>query len=89
MSLNNDRFNATQRTLPEDVDLVRDEETGLYLAHFKKFNSRASGSLGASQPAEAVVKTALEWPGGVTCVSVPDPLSMKSLGLFAGERKAL
>lgn len=85
MSLNNGRFNAIERKLPDNVDLVHDQTTDLWLAHFKSFSSKASGSLGASQPAEAVVKMALEWPGGVKCVTVPDALSMETLTLFAGE----
>ncbi|KAJ3548430.1 hypothetical protein NMY22_g1263 [Coprinellus aureogranulatus] len=89
MSMNNGRFNAKERKLPDNVDLVHDKETGLYLAHFRAFSSKASGSLGASVPAEGIVKMALEWPGGVKCISVPDGLSMETLGLFADDQKML
>lgn len=84
MSLNGERFNAVDKKLPTGVDLVEDEDTGLKLAHFNGFTSKASGSLGASQPAARVVKMALERKGGVKCVTVPDELSMQALGLFAG-----
>lgn len=84
MSLNGERFNAIGQTLPIGVDLVEDEDTSLKLAHFNRFTSKASGSLGASQPAARVVKMALERKGGVKCVTVPDELSMQTLGLFAG-----
>jgi L-serine/L-threonine ammonia-lyase len=84
MSLNGERFNTVDQKLPAGVDIVEDEETGLKLAHFNGFTSKASGSLGASQPAGRVVKMALERKGGVKCVTVPDELSMQALGSFAG-----
>jgi len=68
--------------LPEGVKCVYDHDVAL--AHFSAFSSRASGSLGASQPAARVVKMALERSGGIHCVSVPDELSMQVAGRFAG-----
>jgi L-serine/L-threonine ammonia-lyase len=69
--------------LPAGVTAVHDEVNDVRLAHFSSFSSRASGSLGASQPAAAVVKKALERAGGVICVSVPDELSMQAAYSFA------
>ncbi|KAF5387083.1 hypothetical protein D9615_001802 [Tricholomella constricta] len=89
MSCNSGRFNSVKKSLPPDVDVVYDEENSLTLAHFNKFTSKASGSLGASQPAAKVVKMALEREGGVKCVSVPDELSMQALVSFADDHKLL
>jgi len=89
MSCNGKRFNHIDKTLPQDVDVVYDEEEGVTLARFNKFTSKASGSLGASQPASKVVKMALEREGGVKCVSVPDELSMQALVSFANDHKLL
>jgi len=81
VSLNNGSINPI---LPSGVDIVHDEAHGVRLAHFNKFSSKASDSLGASQPSAKVVKMALERQGGVECVSVPDELSMQSLVSFIG-----
>ncbi|KAF8061480.1 tryptophan synthase beta subunit-like PLP-dependent enzyme [Lyophyllum atratum] len=89
MSCNGERFNHINKSLPPDVDVVYDEETGVTLAHFNKFTSKASGSLGASQPSAKVVKMALEREGDVKCVSVPDELSMQALVSFADDHKFL
>src|SRR5882757_304029 len=83
MSINNGRFNSLERTLPRGVNLVYNDEHSLYLAHFTEFSSKASGSLGASEPSVGVLKMALERPGGVKTVSVPDELSMEALASFA------
>ena len=85
MSLNGGRFNSSSRALPSDLDVkvVYDETHDVYLAHLNSFHSKASGSLGASQPAAGVMKMALEYEGGVKCVSVPDGLSMETSALFA------
>ncbi|KAG5645816.1 hypothetical protein DXG03_005157 [Asterophora parasitica] len=87
MSINGGRFNSDKKSLPPDVETVYDEASGLTLAYFTKFSSRASGSLGASQPATRVVKRSLEREGGVQCVSVPDELSMQALITFADDHK--
>ncbi|RXW20985.1 hypothetical protein EST38_g4848 [Candolleomyces aberdarensis] len=89
MSLNKGRFNAEKKELPPTVELVHDKANDVYLAHFHKFDSKASGSLGASEPAGAIVRMALDWPGGVKCVSVPDGISMETLALFANDQKML
>ncbi|KAJ6623402.1 tryptophan synthase beta subunit-like PLP-dependent enzyme [Mycena sp. CBHHK59/15] len=75
--------------LPAGVTVVHDEVHNVLLAHFSAFSSRASGSLGASQPAAGVVKMALERAGGVVCVSVPDELSMQAAYTFADDHKIL
>jgi L-serine/L-threonine ammonia-lyase len=71
--------------LPVNVEAVIGPETGLRLAYFTKFSSAASGSLGASQPSERVLKRALEREGRVICATIPDKMAMQSLGLFAGK----
>jgi len=48
------------RIASRGVDLVYNDQHSLYLAHFTEFSSRASGSLGASEPSVRVVKMALE-----------------------------
>ena len=85
MALNNGRFNSVKRNLPRGVNLVYNDQYSLYLAHFTEFSSKASGSLGASEPSVEVVKMALERPGGVKTVSVPDELSMEALTSFASK----
>jgi L-serine/L-threonine ammonia-lyase len=85
MALNNGRFNSVKKNLPRGVNLVYNDQYSLYLAHFTEFSSRASGSLGASEPSVGVVKMALERPGGVKTVSVPDELSMEALTSFASK----
>ncbi|KAF8892649.1 tryptophan synthase beta subunit-like PLP-dependent enzyme [Infundibulicybe gibba] len=89
MSLNGGRFNAIHKILPPGVELVHNDASDVNLAHFNGFTSKASGSLGASQPSAAVTKMALERKGGVKCVSVPDELSMQVLDLFAEDHKLL
>ena len=85
MSLNKGSFNVNP-PLPAGVDIVHDAENNVKLAHFSRFSSKASGSLGASQPS-ARVKMALGRQGGVKCVSMPDELSMQSLVSFLGKFK--
>ena len=82
--LNGRRFNNNDESLPPGVEVVFDETNAVRLAHFNTFTSKASGSLGAAQPAAQVVKMALERQGRVTCVSVPDELSMQTLVSFTG-----
>ncbi|KAJ7470532.1 tryptophan synthase beta subunit-like PLP-dependent enzyme [Mycena latifolia] len=86
MALNRKGGNVS---LPEGVTVVHDALNGVQLAHFSSFSSKASGSLGASQPAAGVVKMALERPGGVICVSVPDELSMQAGLGFLDDHKLL
>ncbi|KAF9483774.1 tryptophan synthase beta subunit-like PLP-dependent enzyme [Pholiota conissans] len=89
MALNGKRFNSETKTLPPGIDLVYNTEHSVHLAHFHSFSSRASGSLGASEPSAAVVKMALERAGGVKTASIPDELSMQTLALFADDHKFL
>ncbi|KAJ4488202.1 tryptophan synthase beta subunit-like PLP-dependent enzyme [Lentinula aciculospora] len=75
--------------LPPYVVKVHDEGSQLDLAHFNSFHSKASGSLGASQPATGTLRMALERRGGIRCVTIPDELSMQSAVAFANDHKAL
>lgn len=81
--LNQESHSEFSRVLPEYVKEVEGTQESIKLAHFNAFSSLASGSLGASQPAERVVKMALERSGGVKCVTVPDELSMHAAVSFA------
>lgn len=56
------------------------------IAHLRNITSKAA-SLGATSPAAAVVKMALERQGGVTCAKVPDEMSMATSCLFAEDHK--
>jgi L-serine/L-threonine ammonia-lyase len=85
ITMNGNGPNAETKKLPPGVSLVRHEGHDLNLAHFNEFSSRASGSLGASEPSATVLRMALDRPGGVYSYSVPDELSMGSLVRFAGE----
>jgi L-serine/L-threonine ammonia-lyase len=81
ISINPGRWNQ-DKTLSEDVSTHTGEGNVEYV-HLHRLNSLAS-SLGASSPSAGVVKQALDWPGGVKCVSVPDEFSMQAAVLFAG-----
>ncbi|KAF8201475.1 tryptophan synthase beta subunit-like PLP-dependent enzyme [Pholiota molesta] len=89
MALNGKRFNSEDKILPPGVDLVYNEKHSVHLAHFNSFSSKASGSLGASEPSAAVVKMSLERAGGVKTASIPDELSMRALASFADDHKFL
>jgi L-serine/L-threonine ammonia-lyase len=82
VSVNVGQFNSA-KVLPQDVETWHDEGYNVSLARVKKLKSRAS-SLGASSPAPAVVKMALEREGGIKCVCVPDELTMQTNISFAG-----
>lgn len=84
VSLNTGRFNASAQALPPDVEVVKDEEHNVLLAHFNRLWSKASGSLGASEPAAGVVSMALQRRGKVVTTTIPDELSMDALLRFAG-----
>jgi len=88
MSINRDKSSAAS-DLPDGIDIIHDAENDVMLAYLNHLTSRASGSLGASSPAPAVVKMALQRVGGVRCVSVPDELSMQTAECFADEHKFL
>ena len=85
ITMNGSGFNKNAKSLPHGVELVHNSEYKVDMAHMNDFSSRASGSLGASQPSAAVLKMALERAGGVRPYTVPDELSMESLIKFAGE----
>lgn len=75
--------------LPTYAQGVKDEMTGIQLAHFTEFHSIATGSLGASQPSARVVAKALARDGGIKCASIPDFLSMKAAVQFAEDHQTL
>ncbi|KAG6840704.1 hypothetical protein C0991_004948 [Blastosporella zonata] len=89
LSLNAPRFNNVSKTLPPSVALVppTSDTHGVSLAHLHQFTSKASGSLGASQPSSRVVQMALERAGRVVTASVPDELSMQAQTAFADDHK--
>ncbi|KDR73476.1 hypothetical protein GALMADRAFT_251173 [Galerina marginata CBS 339.88] len=89
MSLNGGRFNSEKKELSSGKNLVHNHEHSVHLAHFTSFSSKASGSLGASEPSAGVVRMALDRKGGVKTVSVPDELSMEALVLFSNDHKLL
>ncbi|KAF9050745.1 tryptophan synthase beta subunit-like PLP-dependent enzyme [Hymenopellis radicata] len=89
MVLNGQRSSPFSQNLPSYVEIIEGSEEHVRLAHFSAFSSMASGSLGASEPPERVVKMALERPGGVKCVTVPDELSMQAAIDFSRDHKQL
>ncbi|KAG7452727.1 tryptophan synthase beta subunit-like PLP-dependent enzyme, partial [Guyanagaster necrorhizus] len=89
IALNRQSSGNFAKVLPSHVSAVEDKTENVMLAHFSEFSSMASGSLGASQPAAGVVKMALTREGGITCVSVPDELSMQASYLFTRDHKIL
>ncbi|KAK0503029.1 tryptophan synthase beta subunit-like PLP-dependent enzyme [Armillaria luteobubalina] len=89
IALNRQSSGDFARVLPAHVTVVEDQTENIMLAHFSEFSSMASGSLGASQPAAKVAKMALTREGGITCVSVPDELSMQASCLFTCDHKLL
>jgi len=84
ITMNGSGFNKNAKSLPHGAELVHNSEYKVDMAHLNGFSSRASGSLGASQPSATVLKMALERAGGVRSYTVPDELSMESLIRFAG-----
>lgn len=77
---------GTEVSLPSNFDStpVYDEANDVHLARQRQFTSAASGSLGASTPAAAVVRMALDRKGGIICVNIPDAMSMQTAVRFAG-----
>lgn len=69
----------------ENVTILQDETYGVQVAHIHQLTSTVT-SLGANHPAPAVVKMALDRPGSVRCVTVPDELTMQTARMFAGEQ---
>lgn len=89
IALNRQSSGDFAKVLPAHVTVIEDRTENIVLAHFSEFSSMASGSLGASQPAVKVAKMALAREGGVTCVTVPDELSMQASCLFTRDHKLL
>jgi L-serine/L-threonine ammonia-lyase len=84
MRLNRD--SAYEQATHENVgEVVFDEHHGVKIAHMKRITPKAS-SLGASSASAGVVKMALQHPGGVVCLTVPDEMTMWAAGRFAGRR---
>ncbi|EGO03866.1 hypothetical protein SERLA73DRAFT_175550 [Serpula lacrymans var. lacrymans S7.3] len=69
-------------------DVVLDPEHDVTITHLRELTSRAS-SLAATSPSAGVVKLAIERPGGVKCVCVPDEMSMWAARTFAEDHKFL
>ena len=58
-----------------DIEFMRDGD--IHKAYMNKFTSRAT-SLGAPTPPAEILRMALNWPGGVTCVSIEDACAMET-----------
>ncbi|KIJ24775.1 hypothetical protein M422DRAFT_39016 [Sphaerobolus stellatus SS14] len=67
----------------EGMTTFHDEGNGVEIVRLPSIDSVAS-SLGAASPAPGVVKMALQREGDVSCVLVPDGLSMQTALSFAG-----
>jgi L-serine/L-threonine ammonia-lyase len=67
------------------VELVHNDEFDVDMAHFKSLSSKASGSLGASQPAAGVLRMALDRLGGAHSFNVLDELSMDAMVKFVSK----
>lgn len=70
-------------TSADNISVTYDEEHRVKLAHLLQITSQAA-SLGATSPAAAVVRMALDRAGGISCVTVSDEVSMRTACLFAG-----
>jgi L-serine/L-threonine ammonia-lyase len=75
-------LNKINIPVESEVSVVLDIEHNISLAKLPRIASRA-GSLGATSPSAQCVKMALQRSGPVTCVSVPDELSMIAALSFA------
>ena len=89
LSLNEGPFVGTvdSRGVPEGTTAKYDEEHDVTVAHIAKLTSRIS-SLGATSPSPAVVKMALQRPGGVKSVCVSDEQTMQACLSFAGAQSS-
>ncbi|KAL1967378.1 hypothetical protein VTN77DRAFT_3163 [Rasamsonia byssochlamydoides] len=76
-----------ERSLPPGVTVLHDEDAAISLAHFSTITSKAC--LGAASPAPAVVRMALQRTTPVTCVVVPDEMSMHAAVCFARDHKTI
>jgi L-serine/L-threonine ammonia-lyase len=64
------------------VECLNDEVHGVKLARLMPMSKATS--LGASSPAAGVVKMALDRPGPVRCVTIPDEYAMETSLEFLG-----
>lgn len=83
VSVNPGRWHS-DKELPDGISSTVDDQHNVTVAHLANLTSRAS-SLGASSPSAGVVSMALARLGGITCITVPDEMSMRASGLFAGK----
>ena len=94
ISLNTWNFTEAASSQPVDIaaiaanspfDVSHDLQYDVTLACMRQLTSRAS-SLGATYPSAGVVRMAIDRPGNVKCVCVPDEMSMWAGRLFASMR---
>ncbi|KIJ17333.1 L-serine ammonia-lyase [Paxillus involutus ATCC 200175] len=93
-SLNTCAFSSKTQTLPVKIapdasyTAETNEEHQVAVPYMHTLTSRAT-SLGATSPAPAVVRMALDHAGGVKCVCIPDELAMFAARKFGDEHKFL
>ncbi|EGO03864.1 hypothetical protein SERLA73DRAFT_69687 [Serpula lacrymans var. lacrymans S7.3] len=96
IALNTQNFTAASsgpddiaaRTTNAPYDIVHDKQHDVLLACMHELTSLAT-SLGATSPSAGVVRMALNRPGGLKCVCVPDEMSMWAAKTFAEDHKFL
>jgi L-serine/L-threonine ammonia-lyase len=67
---------------PDFVQSIEDEDYNVKLAKLVPMSKATS--LGASSPAAGVVKMALDRPGSVHCITIPDEFAMEVALKFLG-----
>ncbi|KAF9228023.1 tryptophan synthase beta subunit-like PLP-dependent enzyme [Gyrodon lividus] len=93
-SLNTCGFSSRTQSLPVKIPpdapytVETNEEHKIVVPYMHALTSRAA-SLGATSPAPAVVRMALDHAGGVKCVCIPDELAMFAAREFGDEHKFL
>ncbi|KAI8998849.1 tryptophan synthase beta subunit-like PLP-dependent enzyme [Trametes punicea] len=90
LSLNDGPFagGAASKPVPEGIRPERCDEHNVTVAHLATLKSKAT-SLGASSPAAAIVRKALDREGGIKSVCIPDELAMQAAINFAEDHKIL
>ncbi|RPD53162.1 tryptophan synthase beta subunit-like PLP-dependent enzyme [Lentinus tigrinus ALCF2SS1-7] len=90
LSLNDGPFvgKVESRKVPDGTTAKYDETNNVTVTHIAKLTSRIS-SLGATSPSPAVVKMALQRPGGIKSVCVSDEHTMQACLSFADDHKLL
>lgn len=83
LALNKGPFLSIPTSPPDNVEAVYNAKNDVTVARLSKITSQAT-SLGASVPAPAVVKMALDRKGGVKSIHTDDVLAMQSCLRFAG-----